>query len=66
MTAESDEFVEAEVFTVGDDTEFHEEALPDGVYGFMYIITDYSNAFYSSEMVGITIEDGAITIFGAK
>lgn len=62
---EEAEYVEMESFTFARDTEFHEQDLPDGLYGFMYLMTDYQNNLYFSDSVDIQIEDGMIEIFEA-
>jgi hypothetical protein len=57
------DFVEMESFVVTRDTEFHEQDLPDGTYGFLYVMTDYQNEYYYSDLVNIEIMDGYVDIY---
>jgi len=52
------QFYEDETFTITADSSFGETTLPDGIYGFLYLMTDYKNNSYSSEVIGVGIEDG--------
>lgn len=56
------EYVEMESFEVTKETEFHEKDLPDGIYSFMYIMTDYQNNLYFSDSVSIQIEGESVEI----
>jgi len=51
-------YYESETFTMTGDSAFHELELPDGIYSFLYVMTDYRNNVYMSELVGVSIEDG--------
>jgi len=51
-----------ETFTISKDSAFEETTLPDGIYAFMYLMTDYRDNLYYSDMTAIVMEDGEVDI----
>jgi hypothetical protein len=55
--------MEGETFKIGEKSAFGEINLDDGIYAFMFMMTDYKNAIYSSDIAGIIVEDGGISVY---
>jgi len=55
--------IESETFKFGRESSFEEMNLPDGLYAFAFMMTDYKEEIYYSVFSGVTIEDGEIEIF---
>jgi len=53
-----------ETFSIGRNTVFEETPLPDGTYVFMYMMTDYNDNIYYSDMAELVIEDGEVGLIG--
>lgn len=64
MTDDDSDYYEWETLTVTKSTSFGEIELPDGMYGFMYLMTDYADNTYSSQVAAVLIEDGYIEMMG--
>ncbi len=56
------EFYEGETITITENSSYGETELPDGQYGLVFMMTDYTGAQYMSELVAVVI-DGGIPIF---
>ncbi len=61
---DSDEgYYENESFTFSAQSQFDKIQLDDGVYGLLFVMTDYSNNAYMSDLVGVDITDGFVEVF---
>lgn len=54
---DAEDYIEMGTLTVTAKTSFHEVDLPDGNYAFMYVMTDYKNNSYLSDLINVIIED---------
>jgi hypothetical protein len=63
--AEDDESVpvEGDTFKITKDSAFEEIGLNDGTYAFMFVMTDYKDDIYTSDIAGLTVEDGEVSIY---
>lgn len=52
-----------ETFTLGKKPRFSELTLPDGMYAMLFLMTDYKENYYYSDIAGVTIDDGDTEIF---
>jgi hypothetical protein len=55
--------MEGETFKITKKSAFEEIDLDDGNYALMFMMTDYRNAIYPSEMAHIILEDGKVTVY---
>ena len=65
LDLEKDELVafEGDTLTIGKRSEFKETVLPDGIYAFMFTMTDYRQNVYYSTASGVQMENGVPTVF---
>lgn len=65
MDAKTEEMVpfRNETFTLGKTPRFSELALPDGTYAMVFLMTDYKDKHYFSDIAGVSIKDGDVKIF---
>ena len=65
LDLEKDELVafEGDTLTIGKGSKFKEMVLPDGLYAFMFTMTDYRQNVYYSTASGVQMKNGVPTVF---